>query len=155
MKAILSSKQEKPDHVDSLSFPQVTDLNRPFWEGCADGRLFLQFCEKCMKFQWYPRPLCIRCGRANLQWKESLGRGIVYSFTIVRFPVQTYRNPVYFKSEFPYAVGLVELEEKVRIYARITECDLSDIRIGMRVDLTFVRLTDALSFPAFRPALDK
>jgi uncharacterized OB-fold protein len=136
-------------------FPKPSETSKPFWDACTRGNLVLQVCTKCMKFQWYPRSLCVRCGSTEgIEWRESKGKGIVYSFTIVRFPVQTYLNPVYYEGQFPYAVGLVELiYEKVRMYARIIECENSKIEIGMPVKVTFLKLKNTqFSFPAFRPS---
>ena len=135
-----------------IGYPVVSALNKPFWDGCERGELMIQFCRVCGKSQWYPRPLCVRCGRREIEWRKAMGGGSVYSFTIVRFPVQTYMNPVYFEGQFPYVVGLIELnDEKIRMYARIVECEDSKVEIGMPVEVTFLKLKENLHFPAFRP----
>jgi len=116
----------------------------------------IQYCKVCRKFQWYPRALCARCGGHEIEWRKSKGRGFLYSFTVVRFPLQTYSNPVFFEGQFPYVVGLVELDvEDVRMYARIVELDTSLVRIGMPVDVTYLKLKGKLYFPAFRPQGNK
>jgi uncharacterized OB-fold protein len=86
-----------------------------------------------------------------LEWRRASGQGEVYSYTIVRLPVQTYKNPLYFKNEIPYAVGLIELDEKVRMYARVVHCPIDKIEIGMKVEVTFLKLNSQINFPAFRP----
>ena len=135
-----------------MQLPEVTELSRPFWEGCRDNRLKIQFCKHCQTFQWYPRALCVRCSNSNdLEWRPVSGNGVVYSFTVVRFPVQTYENPVYFKEEFPYVVGLIELAEGVRMYARIIDCPIDKVEIGMAVRAKFLKISDKLYFPAFQP----
>ena len=63
-----------------------------------------------------------------------LGRhGTVYSYT-----VQVYRPPALFRMEpfAPYAIGLVELAEGLRVMGKLTGCAPEEIRIGMPVALT-------------------
>ena len=64
-------------------------------------------------------------------------RGQLYSFT-----VQQYRPPPLFGMEpfAPYAIGLVELPEGLRVLGVLTGCDLEEIRIGMPVALTVTPL---------------
>jgi uncharacterized protein len=59
--------------------------------------------------------------------------GILYSFT-----VQIYRPPALFRMDpwEPYAIGLVELPEGLRVMGMLTGCPLDSIRIGMAMELT-------------------
>jgi uncharacterized OB-fold protein len=62
-----------------------------------------------------------------------LGRhGQLYSYT-----VQAYRPPPLFRMEpfAPYAIGLVDLPEGLRVLGMLTGCELDEIRIGMPVEL--------------------
>jgi uncharacterized OB-fold protein len=68
-------------------------------------------------------------------------RGTLYSYT-----VQGYRPPPLFGMEpwAPYAIGLVEIPEGLRVMGILTGCDLDEIRIGMPVKLVVKPLyTDA------------
>jgi uncharacterized OB-fold protein len=63
-----------------------------------------------------------------------LGRhGRLHSYT-----VQAYRPPALFRMEpfVPYAIGLVELPEGLRVLGMLTGCGLDEIRIEMPVRLT-------------------
>lgn len=64
-------------------------------------------------------------------------RGRLYSYT-----VQSYRPPALFRMEpfEPYAIGLVELPEGLRVLGMLTGCELAEIRIGMSVELTVEKL---------------
>ena len=64
-------------------------------------------------------------------------RGHLYSYT-----VQAYRPPPLFCMEpfAPYAIGLVDLAEGLRVLAMLTGCELDEIRIGMPVQLTAEKL---------------
>lgn len=63
-----------------------------------------------------------------------MGRhGRLHSYT-----VQAYRPPALFRMEpfAPYAIGLVELPEGLRVMGMLTGCGLDEIRIDMPVQLT-------------------
>lgn len=50
----------------------------------------------------------------------------------------------------PYAVALVELVEGVRIISNITGVPYGKVRIGLPVQLEFLRVDDELELPVFR-----
>ncbi|HEU5013652.1 MAG TPA: Zn-ribbon domain-containing OB-fold protein [Roseiflexaceae bacterium] len=64
------------------------------------------------------------------------GRGLVYSFSVVRQPPDGY------ESQVPYVVALIKLEEGPLITAQITDCDVTDVQIDMPVEATTRRLRD-------------
>jgi uncharacterized OB-fold protein len=115
---------------------------RPFWAGARNGKLVLQYCRDAGRFQHYPHPVSIYTGRRNLEWREVSGRGTVYSWTIVRVPGPGLEGRV------PLLVGLIELDEGVRIIGNIL--DRKDARIGQRVTLAWDQFDDGTPYPAFR-----
>lgn len=86
--------------------PRVTELNRPFWEGCNDDRLVIQKCGACAHSVFYPRVCCPFCKTDHLDWVEASGRGKVISHTTVR---RTHHDS--FNAEVPYVFAAIELEE--------------------------------------------
>lgn len=50
----------------SLVTPRPTSTSQPYWDGCGEGELRLQFCEQCRQFQFYPRVMCCHCGHCEL-----------------------------------------------------------------------------------------
>jgi uncharacterized OB-fold protein len=83
-------------------------------------------------------PKCLSCRNPGCDEKSveevSFGSsGRLYSYT-----VQSYRPPPLFAMEpfEPYAIGLVELPEGLRVLGMLTGGELDDIRIGMPVELT-------------------
>ncbi len=44
-----------PEATHPKPLPVVTEENRPFWEGCQQGKLLLQQCSECQQYQFYPR----------------------------------------------------------------------------------------------------
>lgn len=88
------ARGEEAQHVDAL----------------ADGRLVVQRCDACGAAVWYLRTVCPVCGTAALRLTESAGRGSVHTLTTL------YRAGHPDRAEdVPYTVGLVDLDEGVRI----------------------------------------
>lgn len=91
-------------------------------------------CSGCATF-YFPKSLSCRnpaCAVKAVQ-EVTLGRqGRLYSYT-----VQAYQPPALFRvqSWAPYAIGLVELPEGLRVMGMLTDCDLDSIRIDMPVEL--------------------
>ena len=135
----MSQSYEKP-------LPSVNPLTAPFWEGARIGKLMLQKCLDCKKFQFYPRPYCKYCGSSNIAWTESTGRGTLYSFTIVR---QVLDNVKAFERDLPFALALVQLEEGPRLLSNIADCRLQDIRIGLPLRVIFEKAGDEILLPKF------
>ena len=48
-------------------------------------------------------------------------------------------------------LALVELEEGVRMFTNIVECDPGEVKIGMPVEVTFVPANDQITIPYFKP----
>jgi uncharacterized OB-fold protein len=128
--------------------PQPDNVSAPYWQAAAEGRLLIQQCPKCGHRQWYPRALCTVC-TADPEWLECSGRGTVHTFTVVR---QNGARP--FRDELPYPVGMIELEEGPMIMGGITDCDADDVRIGMPVEVHFMKAADDIGIPYWRPTKD-
>ena len=130
----------------SNPLPVVTEENRAFWEGCQQGKLLLQFCEQCQRYQFYPRLYCMQCGAEKPRWVEASGRGVIYSYTIIR-----QNSSPEFVNDTPYNVAIVQLEEGPRMLSNIVDVDPADLRVDLAVSVVFDRVTDTISLPRFRP----
>ncbi|HTW82872.1 MAG TPA: Zn-ribbon domain-containing OB-fold protein [Candidatus Sulfotelmatobacter sp.] len=119
--------------------------SQPFWDGAREGKLVLQFCRDSGRFQHYPRPVSIYTGSRNLEWRAVKGTGEVFACTIARVA------PPDFAPLVPYAVATVQLDEGVRIIARVIDVPPEQVRIGMRVRVAFEQLADQ-HYPVFVPA---
>jgi uncharacterized OB-fold protein len=78
----------------------------------------------CEAFAFYPRVLCPVCGSTNFAWKPATGRGIIYSFTIIRQRKELGGD---------YNIAVIELEEGVRMMSTVRYVPLSQLYIGMPV----------------------
>lgn len=133
-------------HLPARIPPLVTDLNRHFWTGGAEGALRFLRCVDCGHYLHPPSPLCRRCLSTNIEVATVSGRGHVLSYTINH---QSWRSGV----EVPYAIALVELVEQpgLRLTTNLVSCAHEDIEIGMPVEVEFEQAGEVF-VPVFHPA---
>jgi uncharacterized OB-fold protein len=127
-----------------LAKPAVipTPETAPFWHGAAAGKLLFQVCGACGHAQFPPRPVCLNCRGTALDWRESAGRGSVFSFTVVhRAPLDSFRVDV------PYVVALIDLEEGPRMMMNIRRCAPEQVRIGAPVITFFESYAEGVALP--------
>lgn len=135
-----------PMPVPQRPLPQFPEPDtEPFWTATAEHRLTYQVCAGCGQVVFYPRRRCTGCvAGAALEWRDSAGRGTVYSFTVIR------RNPQpYFADRLPYVVGLIDLDEGFRLVAEI-DAPPGMVQVNQRVAVTWED-HPGLSVPLFRP----
>ena len=126
--------------------PSVSGETRPFWEACRREELLIQRCNSCGEYQFYPRGICANCWTTDISWVKASGKGSVWTFTV------TYQNRTAgFAEEAPYVLALVELEEGVKMFTNIVQCSPGEVSIGMPVEVSFIKATDQISIPFFKP----
>jgi uncharacterized OB-fold protein len=117
------------------------------WRGQRDGVLLLQHCGDCGHVQYYQQAICRECGCENLSHRAASGRGKVHSFSVVhRAP-----GPA-FKTDLPYAVLLIDLEEGPRMISTYTGGKPEDVTFDMDVMLVCERISEHVTLPRFRRA---
>ena len=130
--------------------PPVTPLAEPYWEATRREELVAQRCGSCDGFVWYPREACPHCLSADLRWEPLAGTGTIYTFNVMRKP----GNPM-MGDEVPYVVGLVDLDEGIRMTTNIVGADPSSLRCDQRVAVDWSEeLSDGRRLPVFRRADD-
>ncbi len=88
-------------------------------------------CTKCdLKF-FPPRLICPECGNQELEEAKIAETGKLLTFTIIRVPPHQYAD------QAPFAVGIAELDDGVKVTGQIVDCDFEDLKIGMRLKLEF------------------
>jgi uncharacterized OB-fold protein len=127
--------------------PSVSVETRPYWDGLKERRLRLQRCADCGKVRHYPRPMCDACWSMNVDWVDASGRGTVHSWTETHCAF----HPG-FKGDLPYVLVTVDLEEGVRMNARVREIGVESLRVGLPVRVAFETATEELVLPVFEPA---
>ena len=123
--------------------PVVNRDNSAFWEGVGRHKLLIQRCGGCgaLRFPWLPG--CNACGGLEWDTVEASGDGTVYSYVVMHHPPFPAFDP-------PYAVGLIELAEGVRMVSNVVGVPHDKVRIGMPVRLQFERYDEELELPVFR-----
>jgi uncharacterized OB-fold protein len=112
--------------------PPVGDVDAAaFWSALAEGALLVSVCGAC-GHRWLP-PLatCPRCASREVTAAPSAASGALYSWTVIHLAA----DPVY-AAETPYTVGLLQLDDGVRLYGRVVDVDHDDLRDGVRLRVT-------------------
>lgn len=96
-------------------------------------------CGVCGKVFFPPRVVCDNCGRKSIGQMKGFqlkGTGTVHSFSVVHEP------PRGFETQIPYIVGLIEMDEGVKLTAQIVDIEPKDVHIGMRVKDVFRKVRE-------------
>lgn len=118
--------------------PKPSLETQPYWDGAAMGELRYTRCAGCAKALFPPRGQCPSCGGATT-WCVSAGTGRIHTMTeVFRAPTEAFR------SEVPYIVALIDLEEGFRIMANVRG---GDAAIGARVSIMFEDIGNGFSLP--------
>jgi uncharacterized OB-fold protein len=126
--------------------PEITPLHAPFWDALRRHELVVQECVACSRLRFVPTELCPACYSPAAIWSRVAGTGHVYTFTVVhRAP-----TPVY-QAEAPYALAYVELDEGLRMPARLVDVDPAAVEVGMPVEVVFDDVDADLTLYRFRP----
>jgi hypothetical protein len=107
--------------------------------------MFLR-CGSCGRALQVPAVACRHCGRRELTWEESEGRGTVYSWTRIWRP----QTPAFV---VPYVAIIVELDEGWSLVSNLIGCDSDAAAIDMRVQVDFHAIASGAVLPYFRPLL--
>jgi uncharacterized OB-fold protein len=122
----------------------ASPLTQPFWDGCREGALRYQRCAACGAATFNPAHVCRICTSNRLEWRDSTGRGTIFSYTICHRPMTPQFTDV-------YAPVIVELEEGYQMLSNLVGCPAADARVGMDVKVLFHAIGDR-TLPYFEPA---
>ena len=64
------------------------------------------------------------------------GKGEVITYTIIHV------GPENFEEQVPYPVAIIKMDEGPQVTGQIVDCDLNEVKIGMRVETTFRRIQE-------------
>ena len=102
-----------------------------FYNYIKNGKLMGGKCKSCGKVHLPPRPLCDKCLSNEFQWIEIPRKGRLLTYTIIHVP------PPQFMEMAPYAVGIIQLDDGLKIPGLIREIDSEQIKIGMEMMIRF------------------
>ena len=112
-------------------------------------------CQDCGNLSFPPRLVCPKCKSRNSEPYEFHGRGKLFTYTTL------YQAPDRFDPMVPYVVGLIDLEEGVRVTAQVTDILPEELEIGMDLEMVIRKIyADGDKGPIlygykFRPVLKK
>ena len=96
-------------------------------------------CGDCAAVTFPAQQRCPRCGHQSMAELLLPRRGTLISWTTQGFPpVVPYAGDETGKSFVPFGVGLVQLDDVIRVEARLTESDPDRLDFGMEVQLEVV-----------------
>jgi uncharacterized OB-fold protein len=87
-------------------------------------------CGKCGAVTFPPRSTCPKCTSEDMNPYTLPRLGKVLTYSLI------HSVPEGFESNVPYPVALIELEDGTKLTAQLTDCDSSDITIGMPVEMS-------------------
>lgn len=99
-------------------------------------RLEAARCASCKHVSFPPRLVCPNCSGKNFKTVDLQDEGTLVTYTVVRVASER------FSPEAPYAVGIVELNDGVRITTQITDTDPDELRIGQKVRIVFRKIQE-------------
>ncbi|MHC0433646.1 Zn-ribbon domain-containing OB-fold protein [Streptomyces sp. O3] len=140
-----------PEAATRFDLPEPDAFTRPYWDAADDGRLLLRRCRACDRAHHYPREFCPHCWSEDGEWTEASGRATLYTWSVV------HRNDLPpFGARTPYVAAVVDLADGPRMMTEIVDCPESDLRIGMRLRVTFRTGEEGAgagtpAVPVFRP----
>jgi len=94
-------------------------------------------CGSCDKVFFPPRVSCPYCRRKSIgkmTEKKLSGNGEIVTYSILHV------GPEDFENQVPYPIAIIQLDEGPRITAQIIDCDINDVKIGVRVKSTFRKI---------------
>jgi uncharacterized OB-fold protein len=93
-------------------------------------------CNNCGKIFFPARLICNNCKGREFTTINLSPEGEIVTYTIIHVA------PKDFSIQTPYAVGIIELKEKVRILAQIVDCNLDELEIGKKVKVVFRKIME-------------
>lgn len=103
-----------------------------FREDARSNRLLGNKCKFCGKIYFPKAKFCFNCFDKGMEEVDLSRRGKLYSYTIGRM-ASTHFQP-------PYAVGLIDLPEGVRVFAPLKMKKDETYRIGMEMEVVIEEL---------------
>lgn len=93
-------------------------------------------CKKCNKIHFPGRLICPDCGSKEFETVRLSGKGKLVTYTIIR------TAPEGFGDLAPYAVGIIEMEEGIRVMSQIVDCNPEELKIGDPLTAQFRRINE-------------
>jgi uncharacterized OB-fold protein len=150
MEAAQISEVSDEDLFGRLPRTRITHDNKALYRGWLQQRLLLNRCDDCGRWHNPPKPLCPDCWSTKITPTPVSGRGTLH--LLIKLHQGLPADGVDYGAG-PHPVATVELEEQpgLRYTSTLIGCELSQMRLDMPVELTWIHREGA-PFPVFQPA---
>lgn len=128
--------------------PLADEASEGFWAAAKAGRLDIQRCGACRRWNHAPGLACPSCGSFELAYETVSGKGKLFAWTVIKeAPAPGFRHML------PLIVGVVELAEQEHLVlgANVLEASVEELKLGMPLEVVFEKLSDECTLPQFRP----
>jgi uncharacterized OB-fold protein len=112
-----------------------------FYKFLAENKLMAGKCTNCGKIHLPPRPLCDNCFSSEFTWVEIAGKGKLLTYTVI------YIAPEQFQDMTPYAVGIIELQNGLKLPGMINTPMPEQLHIVMELCIYFTACSQAQPWP--------
>ncbi len=98
------------------------------------ARLEAAKCTQCGHIEFPPRLICSKCGNREFEPVTLQKTGTLLTYTIIYTPAEA------FAMQAPFAMGIVELDDGVRLTTQIVDTPFDQLEVGKRVEIIFRRV---------------
>ena len=123
---------------------QVPFTIEQFYKFMSQGKLMAGKCQKCGKIHLPPRPLCDNCFNQEFTWIEISGKGTLLTYTVI------YIAPPQFHALAPYAVGILQLENGLKLPGMISGLTQEQLRVGVALTIDFKACAAGQAWPQWQ-----
>lgn len=102
-----------------------------FYKYVSQKKLMAVRCIRCQHVMVPPRQICTACRSSTVEWIQLGQKGKLVTYTIVHVA------PPQFRHMTPYAVGIVEMPEGVRLPGIVRTSRLESLKVGMELEIDF------------------
>jgi len=102
-----------------------------FFKFIKEKKLMAAKCRQCGTMHLPPRPACSNCYSKELSWTQLETRGKLVTYTVI------YIAPEQFQKNAPYAYGIIELENGLRIPGMIKNIEHEKLKVGTELEVDF------------------
>ncbi len=93
-------------------------------------------CPSCSVKIFPPRDICLECSAPAKELFTFTGLGEIYSYSTI------YDAPAGFDKFAPYTIALIKLDEGPMVTAQLTDLELDEVEIGMKVEMVTRKLRE-------------
>jgi len=115
-----------------------------FYKFLSQGKLMAGKCKRCGKTHLPPRPLCDNCYSQEFEWVEVSGKGKLLTYTVIHIA------PTQFQALAPYAVGILQLENGLKLPGMIPNVPPEQLKVGMELAIDFGTCSTTQTWPQWQ-----